>query len=367
MELMSKITEMGHEEVVFFHSRDFGLKAIVAIHDTTLGPALGGCRMLPYSSEEDALEDVLRLSKGMTYKNAVAGLNLGGGKSVIIGDPKTDKSEGYWRAFGRFLESLGGRYITAEDVNTSVEDMEHIFQESSHVVGVHPSHGGSGDPSPFTALGTFRGIQAAVEHRYGSRDLSSLSFAVQGVGHVGKNLVKMLRAEKAKVYICDTDPNRIRDVVDEYGAEEVPLDEIYSTDAKIFSPCALGATINHETVDKLRCDIVAGAANNQLEADSMGDELHQRGILYVPDYVINAGGVINVAIERQGYNRERATRQVNKIFDIVQLIFKLSEREGVPTHLAADRLSAKRIEQLSKVRRPYLPARRIPIRNHSVA
>lgn len=367
MDLMSKITEMGHEEVVFFHSRDFGLKAIVAIHDTTLGPALGGCRMLPYSSEEEALTDVLRLSKGMTYKNAVAGLNLGGGKSVIIGDPKTDKSEGYWRAFGRFLESLGGRYITAEDVNTSVDDMEHIFQETSHVCGVHPSHGGSGDPSPFTALGTFRGIQAAVERRYGSRDLSSLSFAVQGVGHVGKNLVKMLRAEQAKVYICDTDRTRIRDVVDEYGAEEVALDEIYSTDAKIFSPCALGATINRETIDKLHCDIVAGAANNQLETDSMGDELHKRGILYVPDFVINAGGVINVALERQGYNEERATRQVNKIFDIVKLIFELSEREGIPTHLAAEQLSAKRIEQLSKVARPYLPARRAPIRNQPVA
>jgi leucine dehydrogenase len=358
---MSTITEMGHEEVVFFHSRDLGLKAIVAIHDTTLGPALGGCRMLPYKSDEDALYDVLRLSRGMTYKNAVAGLNLGGGKSVIIGDPQKDKSEAYFRAFGRFIESLGGRYITAEDVNTAVEDMENIFQETSHVVGIPPVHGGSGDPSPFTALGTLRGIEAAAEYKYGSKDLSQLSFAVQGVGHVGSHLVRMLRETEAKVYVCDTDAGRVRHTVEQYGAEAVALDSIYETDARIFAPCALGGSINPETLDKLKCEIIAGSANNQLDTDATGDELEKRGILYVPDYVINAGGVINVAIERQGYNRERATHQVNRIFDICKHIFSIARHEGLPTYKAANHLAEKRIEEVNKVRRPYLPARRRPI------
>ncbi len=361
MEIMSAISEMGHEEVVFFHAREFGLKAIVAIHDTTLGPALGGCRMLPYASEEEALHDVLRLSRGMTYKNAVAGLNLGGGKSVIIGDPKRDKSEAFFRAFGRFLESLGGRYITAEDVNTGVEDMEYIFQETSHVVGIPPVHGGSGDPSPFTALGTLRGILAAADHKYGSQDLSKLSFAIQGVGHVGMHLVRLLREGGAKVYVCDPDPARVKHVVDKHGAEAVELDEIYDTDAKVFSPCALGGSVSMETLDRLKCDIIAGAANNQLDTDAVGDELERRGILYVPDYVINGGGVINVAIERQGYNRERATHQVNRIYDVCRHIFALAKHEGLPTYKAADRLVEKRISALGKVRRPYLPARRLPI------
>ncbi len=361
MEIMSSITEMGHEEVVFFHARDFGLKAIVAIHDTTLGPALGGCRMLPYKTDDEALYDVLRLSRGMTYKNAVAGLNLGGGKSVIIGDPKKDKSEAFFRAFGRFLESLGGRYITAEDVNTAVEDMENIFQETSHVVGIPAAHGGSGDPSPFTALGTFRGIEAAAEYKYGKRDLKGLSFAVQGVGHVGMHLVRMLGEAGAKVYATDTDQARLQHAVEKHGAEAVGLDEIYETDAKVFSPCALGGSVNPETLEKLKCEIIAGAANNQLDTNATGDELSKRDILYVPDYVINAGGVINVAIERQGYNRERATHQVNRIFDICMHVFGISHHENMPTYLAADHLAEKRIAEMAKVRRPYLPARRRPI------
>ncbi len=358
MGIMSSITTMGHEEVVFFHARDFGLTAIVAIHDTTLGPALGGCRMLPYNSDEEALRDALRLSRGMTYKNAVAGLNLGGGKSVIIGDPKKDKSEAFFRAFGRFIESLAGRYITAEDVNTSVEDMEQIFQETTHVVGIPIAHGGSGDPSPFTALGTFRGIQAAVARKYGSADFSRLSFAVQGAGHVGIHLIQMLRKENAKVYVTDTDAERLNHAVEKFGAESVGLDEIYQTDAQIFCPCALGGTINPQTLEQLRCEIIAGAANNQLENEATGEEVHRRGILYVPDYVINAGGVINVAIERQGYNRDRATHQVDRIYDIVKLIFALAEQENIPTYKAADRLAEKRINDLAKVHRPYLPARR---------
>ncbi|MDN5865418.1 MAG: leucine dehydrogenase [Gammaproteobacteria bacterium] len=368
MEVMSQITEMGHEEVVFFHSRDLGLKAIVAIHDTTLGPALGGCRMLPYETDEEALYDVLRLSRGMTYKNAVAGLNLGGGKSVIIGDPKKDKSEAYFRAFGRYIESLAGRYITAEDVNTSVEDMVHIFQETSHVTGIPPVFGGSGDPSPFTALGTFRGIEAAAEHKYGSRELGKLSFAVQGVGHVGVHLVRMLRETGAKVYVCDANEARVRHVVEKFGAEAVGLDDIYGTDAKVFAPCALGGSVNPETLEQLKCEIIAGSANNQLDTDATGDELEKRGMLYVPDYVINAGGVINVAIERQGYNKDRATHQVDRIFDICKRIFHIAGQEGLPTYQAADHLAEKRIAEVGKVRRPYLPSRRRPVNGrHTVA
>lgn len=358
MEIMSRITEMGHEEVVFFHARDLGLKAIVAIHDTTLGPALGGCRMLPYESDDEALYDVLRLSRGMTYKNAVAGLNLGGGKSVVIGDPQKDKSEAFFRAFGRYIESLNGRYITAEDVNTSVEDMVQIFQETTHVTGIPPFFGGSGDPSPFTALGTFRGIEAAVEHKYGSKELSRHSFAIQGVGHVGVHLVRMLREKGAKVYVCDTQKGRIDHVVEKFGAEKVGLDDIYETDAEVFSPCALGGSINPDTLEKLKCGIIAGSANNQLDTDATGDELEKRGILYVPDYVINAGGVINVAIERQGYNHERATHQVNRIFDICKHIFHIAEHEKLPTYEAADRLAEKRVAEVGKVKRSYLPARR---------
>lgn len=358
MELMSTITEMGHEEVVFFHARDLGLKAIVAIHDTTLGPALGGCRMLPYKSDEEALYDVLRLSRGMTYKNAVAGLELGGGKSVIIGDPKKDRNEAFFRAFGRYIESLNGRYITAEDVNTSVEDMVNIFKETTHVGGIPESHGGSGDPSPFTALGVFRGIEAAAERQYGSRDLSKLTFAVQGAGNVGGHLTKLLREAGARVHVCDPDEGRVQRLVEEFGADRVGLEEIYETDAQVFSPCALGGSINPASLAKLKCEIIAGSANNQLDNGTTGDELDRRGILYVPDYVINAGGVINVAIEREGYNRERATHQVNKILAICKRIFEIAAEENIPTYKAADRLAERRIAEVAKVRRPYLPARR---------
>jgi leucine dehydrogenase len=367
MELFSTLGDMGHEEVVFLHRKECGLKAIVAIHSTALGPALGGCRMRPYENEEEALVDVLRLSQGMTYKNAVAGLNLGGGKSVIIGDPEKDKSEELFRSFGRLINSLGGRYITAEDVNTNVDNMDQIFQETDYVVGVHPVHGGGGDPSPFTAYGTLQGIRAALKRKYGHTDVGKVAFAVQVVGHVGIHLVRMLAEGGAKVFVCDTRDERVQQAVDEHGAEAVPMDDIYDVDAQVFAPCALGATVNEDTMPRLKCDIVAGSANNQLATTECGDELDRRGILYVPDYAINAGGVMNVAIELQGYDRERANRMVSTIYDIIETIFRIADRDSIPTWRAADRLAEERIAAVSRVKLLHVsrPSNRLTGRTRS--
>jgi leucine dehydrogenase len=353
MELFDSIAEQGHEEVVFFHHKASGLRAIVAIHNTTLGPALGGLRMWPYSSEADAIKDVLRLSRGMTYKAAVSGLNLGGGKAVLIGDPETDKSESLFRALGRFIGSLGGRYITAEDVGTTVEDMEYIFQETDRVVGVHPVHGGSGDPSPFTAFGTLEGIRACVDRRFGHHDLHKLTYAVQGVGSVGGKLVALLRERGAKVFISDLNADRVHQLVKEHGAEAVPMDEIYDVDCDVFAPCALGGIINEDTVPRLRCSIVAGSANNQLESEEWGTELEQRGILYAPDYAINSGGLINVALELQGYDRERAYQAIETIYTNTGNIFRIAERDGISTWQAANRLAEERIHAIARIRMPY--------------
>lgn len=353
MELFETLGRMGHEEVVAFNHKATGLKAFVAIHDTTLGPALGGCRMWPYHSEEEALIDVLRLSRGMTYKASVAGLNLGGGKAVVIGDPEKDKSEELFRALGRFIGSLGGRYITAEDVGTNVEDMDYVYMETDRVVGVHKVHGGSGDPSPYTAFGTLQGIKACLQKKYGHDDVGKMSFAVQGVGHVGFYLTKYLRETGAKVFVCDINEARVETAVDELGAEAVSMDQIYDVDAQVFSPCALGGVINEDTVPRLKCDIVAGSANNQLESDDWGTKLEERGILYAPDYAINAGGLINVAIELQGYDQDRAFRTVGTIYSIIQQIFKIADRDGIPSWQAADRLAEERIASIASVRRFY--------------
>jgi leucine dehydrogenase len=350
MDLFSTLDSMGHEEVVFFHHRESGLKAIVGIHNTVLGPALGGLRMWPYKNEQEALTDVLRLSRGMTYKAAVSGLNLGGGKSVIIGDP-SEKSEEMFRALGRFVQSLGGRYITAEDVNTNVQDMEYIFQETGYVTGVHPVHGGGGDPSPFTALGVIQGIKACLNKKYGHVDLSKSSYAVQGLGHVGFYVVKHLRDADAKVFVTDMQQERMDECV-ALGAEAVKMDDIYGVDAEVYVPCALGATVNEKTIPKFKFGIVAGAANNQLANDACGDELHKRGILYAPDYAINAGGLMNVYIELQGYDRERANRMVTGIYDIIGNIFKFAERENIPNYRAADRMAEHRIAAIGRVKLP---------------
>jgi leucine dehydrogenase len=363
MELFDTCQEFGHEQVVFCNNNDVDLRAIIAIHNTTLGPALGGTRMWPYETEEEALRDVLRLSRGMTFKAAVAGLNLGGGKAVIIGDPRQDKSEGLFRAFGRFIDTLNGRYITAEDVGIDVNDMEFIFQETENVVGVHQAHGGSGDPSPYTAYGSIQGIKAALQKVFGNEDLSKRSFAVQGTGHVGLHLVKQLRDEGAKVFACDIMEDSLAEAVG-LGAEAVGTEEIYDLDVDVFAPSALGAVINDDTLPRLKCKIVAGPANNQLANDEAGNELERRGILYAPDYAVNAGGLMNVSIEFEGWNHERALRMTRTIYYNVSRIFKIAERDGIPTWQAADRMAEERIATLGKLKLPHMgKPHRFPGRN----
>lgn len=367
MDLFETISTTGHEEVVFCHNRDAGLKAIIAIHNTTLGPALGGLRMWPYKSEQEALNDVLRLSRGMTYKAAVSGLNLGGGKSVIIGDPSSDKSEALFRSLGRFIDSLNGRYITAEDVGIDVNDMEYVFQETENVVGVHQVHGGSGDPSPFTAFGTVQGVRASLQYKYGNENIGDYSYAVQGVGHVGFELVKLLRAEGAKVFVSDINEAAVARCVDELGAEAVGLDEIYDVDANVFCPSALGGVVNDETIDRFKFEIICGSANNQLADDAAGDELYKRGIVYAPDYAVNAGGLMNVSIEFEGYNRERAKRMMRTIYYNVGQIFHISDRDQIPTWKAADRMAEERITEIGKIKLPFMGRQphRFPGRNRS--
>lgn len=346
--LLSKMEEYGHEQVVFFQNKEVGLKAIVAIHDTTLGPALGGTRMWNYSSEEEALRDVLRLSRGMTYKAAAAGLNLGGGKAVIIGDPKKDKSQALFKIYGRCINALGGRYITAEDVNTDVHDMEYAYTETDYVVGIETSHGGSGDPSPFTALGTLQGIKACLKKVYGNEALKGKKIAVQGAGAVGRNLIKMLVENGSEVYVSDIDKEKLEALRKELKFEIVPSEDIVTMQCDIFSPCAMGAIINDETVNKLKCKIVAGAANNQLDRPEHGDILKKRGILYAPDYVINAGGLINVYLELEGYSRERAERMTRGIYYNLSSIFNISEEQNISTSKAADYLVEQRLEKIGK-------------------
>ena len=353
MHLFAEIDQTEHEQVVFCHNKDAGLKAIIAIHNTTLGPALGGLRMWPYETEQDALNDVLRLSRGMTYKAAVAGLNLGGGKSVIIGDPRKDKSEALFRALGRFVESLNGRYITAEDVGIDVNDMEFVFQETNNCVGVHQMHGGSGDPSPITAYGTLQGIRASLQKLYGHDDIGGHSYAVQGCGHVGFELIKLLRADDAKVFVSDINEEAVQQCVD-LGCEAVGIDDIYDVEADVFAPTALGAVVNEKTLPRFKFKIICGAANNQLASDAIGDEVDKRGILYAPDYAVNAGGLMNVSIEFEGYNRERAIRMTRMIYYNVGKIFQIAENEGITTSLAADRLAEQRIEIIGKLKLPHM-------------
>ena len=352
--VFESISKTDHEEVIFCQNKDAGLKAIIAIHNSVLGPALGGLRMWPYATEQDALNDVLRLSRGMTYKAAVSGLNLGGGKAVIIGDPSKDKSEALFRAFGRFVNSLNGRYITAEDVGIDVNDMEYVYRETEFVTGVHQVHGGSGDPSPFTAYGTLQGLMAALQTKYGNEDIGKYSFAVQGVGHVGMEYLKLLRERGAKVFVTDINQELVQRAVDDYGAEAVALDDIYDVDANVYSPCALGGTVNENTLDRLKCQVICGAANNQLASNELGDELQRRGILYAPDYAVNAGGLMNVSLEIDGYNRERAMRMLRTINLNLTRIFEISKRDNIPTYKAADRMAEERISAIGKLRLPHL-------------
>ena len=351
MRVFEKLAEYRYEQLVFCHDKATGLRAIIAIHDTTLGPALGGCRMYPYASEDEAVIDALRLARGMTYKAAASGLNLGGGKSVIVGDPERDKSEELFRSFGRYIETLGGRYITAEDVGTSTEDMEYIRIESSHVVGVDVTHGGSGDPSPFTALGVVHGMRACAEEVFGSPSLEGRTVAVQGLGHVGYHLCELLDDEGANLIVCDLHEEVVERAVREFGAKPVEPDEILSIPCDVLAPCALGAVVNDESLPRFRCSIIAGSANNVLLEARHGEALAERGILYAPDYVINAGGLINVADELEGYNKTRATKRVARIYDSMKKIIAISKRDGVPTNVAADTLALERIDAISSIER----------------
>jgi leucine dehydrogenase len=351
MEIFDRIAEHNHEQVVFSFEPMAGYRGIIAIHNTTLGPALGGTRFWNYSSDEEALIDVLRLSRGMTYKAAVAGLNLGGGKAVIIGDPKTTRREMIFRAHGRFVESLGGRYYTAEDVGTSVEDMDYVMMETQYVTGVA---GGSGDPSPVTAYGTYRGIKACAKEKYGSDSLSGMTVAVQGTGHVGYYLCQFLAEEDAKLIVTDIDEQRVDRVVEEFGAVAVSPDQIYSAEAQIFAPCALGAVVNDDSIPQFRFEIIAGAANNQLAQERHGDLLHKRGILYAPDYVINAGGLINVYGELNDWSMDQAKRKAGEIYDTLSQVFALAKENGIPTYEAADRVAERRIEQVGTLQRSWV-------------
>jgi leucine dehydrogenase len=350
-----KLYSMGHEQVVMFSEPEVGLKAIIAIHDTTLGPALGGTRMWPYASEAEAIEDVLRLSRGMTYKAAVSGLNLGGGKAVIIGDPKTDKSEALFRCYGRFIESLNGRYITAEDVNVTVDDIDQIYTETNYVCGVAKSHGGSGNPAPYTALGVFRGLEAGATKVFGSRDISGKTVAIQGVGAVGYELSKLITAHGGNIIFTDISENNIDRMKSEFSnAEFVKPEEIFDVNCDIYAPCALGASINDDTIDRLKCKLVAGAANNQLKDDRHGQELKDRGIVYAPDYLINAGGLMNVSIEFEGWNDSKSRRMIDTIYDTTLNIFKISDDENISVSQAADVLAEKRIRSMKHIQNTFL-------------
>ena len=351
MELFSMIGEHEHEQVVFCYEPSCGYKGIIAVHDTTLGPALGGTRFWNYGTDEEAFVDALRLSRGMTYKAAVAGLNLGGGKSVIVGDPRTTRREEIFRAHGRFVESLKGRYITAEDVGTSVADMDYVHMETEHVTGRGDT---SGDPSPVTAFGVYRGIKASALEKLGSDDLRGRRVTVQGVGHVGYYLCQYLAGEGAELVVTDIDQERVGRVVQEFGAKAVSPEAIYDEEADVYAPSALGATVNDQTIDRLRVQIVAGAANNVLAEERHGDMLHERGILYAPDYVINAGGLINVYGELQGWSAERSMRKAGDIYTTLVQIFELAEAEGVPTYVAADEIAERRIESVSRIQRTYV-------------
>ncbi|MDQ3794599.1 MAG: leucine dehydrogenase [Actinomycetota bacterium] len=350
MQVFEKLAEYRYEQLVFCHDKATGLRAIIAIHDTTLGPALGGCRMYPYASEEDAIVDALRLARGMTYKAAASGLNLGGGKSVIIGDPEA-KSEQLLRSFGRYIETLGGRYIVAEDVGTSTEDMEHIRIETSHVVGVDVTHGGSGDPSPFTALGVLQGMRACAEEAFGSPSLEGRTVAVQGLGHVGYHLCELLHDKGANLMVTDLREEMVDQAVREFGAKPVEPAEILTIPCDILAPCALGAVVNDISLPNFRCSIIAGSANNILLEARHGEALAERSILYAPDYVINAGGLINVADELEGYDQTRATKRVAHIYDSLRSIIAIARRDDVPTNVAADTLALERIDAISSIER----------------
>ena len=348
MDLFGHLKAYDYGEVHFSHDKATGLKAIIAIHDSRLGPALGGCRFLPYDTDEDALVDALRLARGMTYKAALAGLAHGGGKSVLIRPKQHFDRVALFRAFGRFVENLGGHYITAEDSGTGLEDMEIIRTVTKNVTGVDVANGGSGDPSPFTALGVRRGIEACVKIKLGRDSLEGVHVAVQGVGHVGYHLCKELHAQGAKISVADVDPLKAERATREFGASVVPLDKIFQTPCDVIAPCALGSALNDTTIPHIVAKIVAGAANNQLAQPRHGDDLHARGILYAPDYAINAGGLVNVAQEVLGYDAQKARTKTLEIYDTIFEIADRSAKTGTPTYRIADMMVEEKLAAVSR-------------------
>lgn len=347
--VIEPMNAMGHEQILFCQDEETGLKAIIAIHNTVLGPSLGGTRMWPYKNESEALTDVLRLSRGMTYKAAVSGLNLGGGKAVIIGDSRKDKSEALFRRFGKFVNNLAGKYITAEDVGISPREMNWVHMETNHVAGLP---GRSGDPSPVTAYGVYMGMKAAAKQAYGSDSLSGKKVAVQGVGHVGEYLVEYLTKEGAKVFVSDIHEDTLASVANKYKASVVDVDKIYDLDMDIYAPCALGATINDETLSKLKCAIIAGAANNQLKDEKVhGEAVLKKGLIYAPDYAINAGGLINCYTEVKGLSADWAMKNAEEIYTTISNIITESKSTNTPTYLVANRIAERRIESIGKIKR----------------
>jgi len=351
MDVFDEMQKWGHEQLLFSHEPSCGYFGIIAIHDTTLGPALGGTRVWQYADNEAAVKDALRLSRGMTYKSAVAGLNLGGGKAVIIADPKRADRESLFRAHGRFVETLGGRYITAEDVGTSPTDMEFIKRETKHVAGLLNL---SGDPSPVTSYGVYMGMKAAAKSRWGKDSLAGKTIAVQGCGKVAYYLMTHLKQEGAKLIVTDIDQEKVKRVVDELGATAVAPEAIYDAKAEIFAPCALGGIINDDTLPRLQVEIIAGGANNQLGEERHGIALEQRGMLYAPDYVINGGGVINVYGELQGWTMERAKRKAQEIYDTMLRVFAIASRDKIPTYEAADRLAEERLKSVAALKQMWV-------------
>ena len=352
--VIGQMLQYNHEQIVFCNDNETGLKAIIAIHNTILGPSLGGTRMWNYNNEMEALVDVLRLSRGMTYKSSVAGLNLGGGKAVLIGDPKTLKTEAYLRRFGKFINCLGGKYITAEDVSMNSRDMEIIKMETDYVSGLPVNMGGSGDPSPVTAYGVYVSMKATAKEVYGNDSLSGKKVVVQGLGNVGMHLVEHLHKEGAQITVFDINQERIKMAVDNFKVHVCTVDELFDLDMDIYAPCALGATVNDDSISRLKCKIICGAANNQLADEKIhGEAVMKKGIVYAPDFVVNAGGIINVYYELEGYVRERAMKHAEGIYNTTYNILQIAKSENIPTFAAANRIAENRIAAIGKIKMSF--------------
>lgn len=349
--IFDQIEAMGHEQVMFFNDNETGLKGIIGIHNTTLGPALGGTRVWKYDNEQAAINDVLRLSRGMTFKSSIIGINLGGGKAVIIDNPNAKKDEPFWRRYGKFVENLGGKYITAEDVGTSTQFMEYISMETKHVMGKPFYLGGSGDPSPVTAYGVYLGMKASQKKLTGNDSLEGKKILVQGVGHVGQFLIEHLNKENANIMIADINENNLKSVTSRYKAEVIDVNVVYDTDMDIYAPCALGATVNDNTIEKLKCSIISGAANNQLQDELVhGRRVKARGILYAPDFLINAGGVVNCYTEIDGYSKERTYGITENIYKQTLDIFNVADNSEKGTQEVALEIAMARINSIGKLR-----------------